>query len=133
MSQPFNDLLRAARHAMFSPTGSGRRMSRQELAEAVNACVFATTGRVANLNANYIGKLERGTHRWPTAITRAAFRAVLGAKRDSELGFWIIYGERQPEQVAAQVAALPGNVVTLSERRHPMVYAVVNRDALDAS
>ena len=63
MSQPVNDLLRAARHAMFSPTGSGRRMSRQELAEAVNAHVFATTGRVANLNANYIGKLERGTHR----------------------------------------------------------------------
>jgi hypothetical protein len=35
-----NDLIRQARLALRSPSGSGRPMSRQELAEAVNAWVY---------------------------------------------------------------------------------------------
>jgi hypothetical protein len=65
-------------------------MSRQELAEAVNACLFTTTGRVSNLDARYVGKLERGEHRWPCKAYRQAFRAVLGASADAELGFYIV-------------------------------------------
>jgi len=69
-------------------------MSRQELAEAVNAAVFAETGRVSALTANYVGKLEAGLHRWPIESTRRVFRAVLGAERDADLGFFIVYGTR---------------------------------------
>ncbi|BCJ66436.1 hypothetical protein [Polymorphospora rubra] len=103
MEQP-NDLLRKARMRRPSTSGSGRASSRQELAEAVNARVFATTGRVACLDGNYVGKLERGRHRWPGADYRAAFRAVLGAVSDAELGFYI---RRQPPVGKPAVAPVP--------------------------
>ena len=52
-------------------------LSRQELAELVNAGIFEHTGRVLELDANYIGKLEQGRIRWPQdPQRRAAFRAV---------------------------------------------------------
>jgi hypothetical protein len=63
-------------------------MSRQELAEAVNAHVYLTTGRVSAMDAHYVGRLERGQRRWPNAAYRAGFRAVLGADTDAELGFY---------------------------------------------
>jgi transcriptional regulator with XRE-family HTH domain len=63
-------------------------MSRQELAEAVNAHVYATTGRRARLDAGYIGKLERGEHRWPRADYRRGLRAALGVATDAEIGMY---------------------------------------------
>ncbi len=63
-------------------------LSRQELAEAVNAHLYETTGRVYRLNDKYVGNLERGAIRWPTAPYRAGFRAVLDAT-DAELGLYI--------------------------------------------
>ena len=89
MRQP-NDLIRRARLALRSPSGSGRALSRQELAEAVNAHLYATTGRRFRLHDKSIGNLERGTIRWPNAAHRAGFRAVLGANTDAELGLYII-------------------------------------------
>jgi hypothetical protein len=62
-------------------------MSRQELAEAVNAYLFTHTKRVYDLNAHYVGRLERGARHWPNADYRQGFRAVLGAQSDAELGF----------------------------------------------
>ncbi|RCG22489.1 XRE family transcriptional regulator [Sphaerisporangium album] len=62
-------------------------MSRQELADLVNAWVHERLGRVACLTANYIGKLERGLVSWPNADYRAALRDVLGACADRDLGF----------------------------------------------
>ncbi|WP_254126458.1 XRE family transcriptional regulator [Amycolatopsis sp. CA-230715] len=38
-------------------------------------------------DANYIGKLERGVIRWPSALYREALRGVLGAATDGALGF----------------------------------------------
>ncbi|WP_143061021.1 XRE family transcriptional regulator [Saccharopolyspora shandongensis] len=35
-----------------------------------------------------MSKLERGIHRWPNPVYRSAFRAVLGAESDAELGFY---------------------------------------------
>ncbi|MEV4199362.1 hypothetical protein [Micromonospora globbae] len=67
-------------------------MSRQELAEAVNGYLWNTHSRRAALDGNYVGKLERGHHRWPQAIYREAFRAVLGAGTDAEIGFYINRG-----------------------------------------
>ncbi|WP_016697390.1 hypothetical protein [Actinoalloteichus spitiensis] len=64
-------------------------MTRQELADAVNVQVNRLSGgrHTTPVNANHIGKWERGVIRWPAAHYRAALRAVLGAATDGELGF----------------------------------------------
>jgi hypothetical protein len=64
-------------------------MSRQELAEQINAHLLNTARLNADLDGNYIGKLERGVHRWPSVAYRQAFRTVLNAASDAELGFYI--------------------------------------------
>ncbi|MFG1955596.1 hypothetical protein ACGFIZ_32065, partial [Micromonospora sp. NPDC048830] len=46
--------------AMRSPTGSGRVMSRQEVADAVNAWIWENQKRRTQIDGSYIGKLERG-------------------------------------------------------------------------
>ncbi|MDG4798823.1 hypothetical protein [Micromonospora sp. WMMD1082] len=76
-------------------------MSRQELAEAVNAYLYEHAGRRFAIHAGYIGKLERGEHRWPSAHYRTALRAVLGRDTDAELGFYIIQGHASDD--AAEV------------------------------
>ena len=80
--------LRRARLRLPSPVVPGRRMSRQELAEGVNAHVHATYGRLIELDAGYIGKLERGEHRWPRADYRHGLRAVLRVAGDAEIGLY---------------------------------------------
>jgi tetratricopeptide (TPR) repeat protein len=71
-------------------------MSRQELADAANAYLAGHDHErwraEASLDALQIGKLERGEHRWPNDIRRDAFRHVLNAETDAELGFYIIRG-----------------------------------------
>ncbi len=87
-----NNLLRDARLRLRSPSGSGRTLSRQELADRVNSYLFRVKGRIGAIDANYIGKLERGIHRWPNPDTREALRSVLMAPADSTLGFYISRG-----------------------------------------
>ena len=82
-----NHQLRARREATSSPTRPGMPMSRAELADAVNAHVWETTGRRSGLDAETIGRYERGAIHWPGADYRAGLRAVLGVNDDSDLGF----------------------------------------------
>ncbi|GAA3948233.1 hypothetical protein [Actinoplanes auranticolor] len=84
-----NDMLMRARRRLRSPSGSGREMSRQELADAVNRYLWSRYHITSELDATYIGHLEQGRHRWPQARRRDAFREVLGAATDAELGFYI--------------------------------------------
>jgi hypothetical protein len=84
-----NNLLRQARLRTPSPSGSGRAMSRQELADEANRYLFEKKNRHTTLTANYIGKLERGQFRWPDHEYREAFRSVLAAESDADLGFFI--------------------------------------------
>lgn len=84
-----NDQLRQARELLPSQQAPGECMSRQELAELVNAWVFYHAGERVELDHNYIGKLERGVIRWPRRLYRQAFRAVLHAETDAQLGFYI--------------------------------------------
>jgi hypothetical protein len=86
MSEP-NDHLRQARERLPSRQTPGECLSRQEVAELVNEWLFTVTGRVVELDANYIGKLERGVIRWPHRQYRDALRAVLRAQTDGQLGF----------------------------------------------
>jgi hypothetical protein len=84
-----NDLLRRARLRTPSPSDHTRPMSQRELAEAVTAYVFRKTERDVPLDRHYISRLERGRSRWPIADYRDAFRTVLGAATDAELGFYM--------------------------------------------
>lgn len=97
-----NNLLRAARLALRSPSGSGRPLSRQELADAVNAHARAHTGCRSAVDARYIGKLERGEHRWPFEPYRTALRKVLGKATNADLGFFIIKGHAQDPEVTPE-------------------------------
>jgi hypothetical protein len=89
MTEP-NGVLRRTRERTESPQTPGETLSRSELAELVNAWIYRNTTdhRVTEIDSNYIGKLERGTFRWPQADYRAGLRAVLGVRTDAELGFF---------------------------------------------
>lgn len=39
------------------------------------------------------GTLERGTHRWPSALVRSALRAVLNVQTDADIGLFIIHAD----------------------------------------
>ncbi|MGH3981013.1 MAG: helix-turn-helix domain-containing protein [Pseudonocardiaceae bacterium] len=79
MSQEPNDLLRAARETA--------ELTQGQLAELANAQVERATNKPGAMDADYIGKLERGVHRWPNQHYRRALRAVLGVATDAALGF----------------------------------------------
>lgn len=74
-----NLLLRAAREVAGLTQG--------QLAEQANAEVERAIGRPGAMDADYIGKLERGVHSWPNQHYRAALRSVLRADTDADLGF----------------------------------------------
>ena len=57
MPEP-NELLRTAREQVESPSCPGEPMTRQELAEAVNAQVYRATEKVTAVDANHVGKWE---------------------------------------------------------------------------
>lgn len=82
-----NEDLRRERLALRSPVHPGEPMSRAELAEAVNAELWRTTGKRYVLDAHTIARYERGAVRWPGAAYRSGLRAVLGVKSDVGLGF----------------------------------------------
>lgn len=82
-----NELLAAARMRTESSGSPGQPMTRHELAEAVNDHVFRTTGRAGAVDAQHIGRWERGVNQWPAQRHRAALRAILNVATDAELGF----------------------------------------------
>lgn len=84
-----NRLLTEARERLLSPSGAPRPMSRQELAEAVNAYIWHRYQRAEHLDHTDIGKLERGQVRWPGPQRREALRAVLGVAADREIGLYL--------------------------------------------
>lgn len=126
-----NNLLRRARLAWKSPTGSGRAMSRQELAEAVSAHLHATTGRVFDIDDVYIGNLERGDTRWPRAHIRTALRVVLGAETDAELGLYINRRQRldmPPDETPGGVDDVVPETARLAARSGPSVVSAPSGD-----
>jgi hypothetical protein len=105
---PANDLLRAARLACPSPSLPGEPMSRTELAEAVNAHLWEVTGRQHALDAHALARYERGAVRWPNSAYRSGLRAVLGARRDADLGFRP--SPRRPTDITHQAATTSGPI-----------------------
>lgn len=62
-------------------------MTRSELADAVCEHVWEHHGVQAPVDRKYIARLEEGRIRWPNVRYREALRAVLGVRRDQDLGF----------------------------------------------
>jgi transcriptional regulator with XRE-family HTH domain len=71
---PPNEQLRAARERTASPTCPDECLTRQELAELVNAWIWKHHRKKVETSASYIGQLERGTIRWPGKLYREALR-----------------------------------------------------------
>jgi tetratricopeptide (TPR) repeat protein len=122
-----NSDLQAARRRIMSLSGSGRPMSRQELADQANAWLAVHYPREAPFDRNYLGKLERGKHRWPSAGKRAALRHVLQVSADRDLGFYI--SRRPRTAVAAATVALVrpaeiGPAVEAGQPRHDLVSSI---------
>lgn len=78
-------------------------MSRQEVAEAVNAWIWEHQKRRTHLDGAYIGKLERGEVRWPLTHVRAGLRGVFGADNDASIGLYVVYGAGRPTDDAQPV------------------------------
>jgi hypothetical protein len=82
------------------------------------------------MDAHYVGRLERGIRRYPTADYREAFRAVLGAATDAELGFihpGLTLAVQDPvEGAATQLVVAPGMAVVVVPADHPLLLALVN-------
>ena len=106
MPKATNERLRAARLRTLSPSGSNEPMSRQELADQGNAVLAPDYPAEATMDANYIGKLECGKHRWPSRPRRWALRQVLHADSDAALGFFIIRGPRKAGEHGSDAPAL---------------------------
>jgi hypothetical protein len=76
-----NEQLRAARQRTASPTHPDECLSRQELAELVNAWVWEHHHKRVEASASYIGQLERGTIRWPVScIEKHSGRSLVSPK-----------------------------------------------------
>jgi len=106
-----NTRLLAARKSLLSPSGSGRPMSRPELADACNAelaRMHAERGgrhRWAGLTDKKIGTLERGEIRWPNEDYRKALCAVLG-RDERSLGLYI----DRPNGIMGNIGAFPSAI-----------------------
>lgn len=82
-----NTRIRDARERTRSPMYPAECLSRQELADQVNSYLWTAYGQRVELDAGYIGKLERGVIRWPGSRYREAFRSILKVPADTDLGF----------------------------------------------
>ncbi|WP_433221470.1 hypothetical protein ACQP00_20720 [Dactylosporangium sp. CS-047395] len=82
----------AARSRLIAPRRPDRPMSRSEVADAVNTALeLLFPGhdiRALYVDFRWIGKLERGEHRWPARERRAALRHVLHTRTDADLGLF---------------------------------------------
>lgn len=87
MSDLRNARLRAAREATPSTLVPGQGLSRTELAARVNEHVWFHHSVRTTLDRKYIARLEAGQVCWPNARYREAFREILAARSDAELGF----------------------------------------------
>jgi len=90
-----NARLTALRRRTPSQEHAGSSTSPLELAQAINAELHRADVNqtdTPDVDARWIGKLERGEFRWPSTERRAALRYVLGADTDADLGLYRPHG-----------------------------------------
>ncbi|MGH3913826.1 MAG: hypothetical protein ACRDTC_10520 [Pseudonocardiaceae bacterium] len=72
----------------FQLARRSRALTQAQVATSVAELVDQATGRRCGIDADYVSKVERGEISWPGTAYRSAFRAVLGAASDADLGFY---------------------------------------------
>ncbi|MGH3912302.1 MAG: hypothetical protein ACRDTC_02650 [Pseudonocardiaceae bacterium] len=72
----------------FQLARRSRALTQAQVATTTADLVEQTTGQRCGIDADYVSKVERGEISWPGAAYRSAFRAVLGAASDADLGFY---------------------------------------------
>jgi hypothetical protein len=107
-----NRIFTEARKALSSPNRPGQCMSRSELADAINQALDRLYPdrnlRSQYVDSRWVGKLERGEHRWPSAERRAALRVVFAVAADGDLD---LYSPRRTEiLIAAPVTRPPSGL-----------------------
>ncbi|MCE7005174.1 XRE family transcriptional regulator [Kibdelosporangium philippinense] len=116
-----NTLLREVRERTPSRQHPGDCLSRQELAELVNAHLWQMHGQRVEIDAGYIGKLERGVITWPGQLYREALRSILDVTTDAQLG---LRNTRRgvvpvgPSRERDLGSAAPHSVPAVVDRRH---------------
>ncbi|HWS33264.1 MAG TPA: SAM-dependent methyltransferase, partial [Actinoplanes sp.] len=85
-----NRELREHRRRLPSPHRAGQSLSRSEFADAVNRHLHTLypQSTALEVDARWVGKLERGETRWPCEERRAALRRVTGVTVDSAIGLY---------------------------------------------
>ncbi|MFJ1766993.1 multiprotein-bridging factor 1 family protein [Amycolatopsis sp. NPDC088138] len=110
-----NTVLRELRERTSSSRYPGEGLSRQELAEKVNSHLWTTHRQRVEVDAGYIGKLERGVIRWPGGSYREALRTILRVSTDAELGFG---NTRRAAVPVAEPGPVPSGVPDTVDERH---------------
>ncbi|MGH3687629.1 MAG: hypothetical protein ACRDRU_00370 [Pseudonocardiaceae bacterium] len=70
----------------FQLARRARALTQAQVAAMAAELVEQATDRQCGIDADYISKVERGEIRWPGAAYRSAFRTLLGAASDADLG-----------------------------------------------
>lgn len=111
-----NTSLRELRERTPSQQHHGDCLSRQELAELVNSYLWRVHGQRVEIDAGYIGKLERGVIAWPGKLYREALRSILGVTTDVQLG--LRNTRRTAVPVRQDHGSGPESVPGAVDRRH---------------
>lgn len=77
-----------ARNERFAAARAARHLTAGQLAELVADFVEQDEGHRPPIDADHIGRIERGLIGWPHARYRKALRAVLGCRADADLGLY---------------------------------------------
>ncbi|MEV4639817.1 hypothetical protein AB0J80_20970 [Actinoplanes sp. NPDC049548] len=72
----------------FARARAAKKLTEGQLAELVADLIASLTGRRPPIDADHVGRIERGLITWPGRAYRSAFRTVLGVTADAELGFY---------------------------------------------
>jgi tetratricopeptide (TPR) repeat protein len=113
-----NTVLRELRERTSSSRHPGEGLSRQELAEKVNSHLWTAHRQRVEVDAGYIGKLERGVIRWPGGAYREALRSILRVSTDAELGFGNTRRAAVPVTGPGPATGTPGTVPETVDERH---------------
>ena len=91
-------------------------MSTQEVAEAINEYLYLHWNMTTSVDHRFVSNYEGGMYRWPARHYREAFRAVLGAATDAELGFYV---KRMPRSQASKGSSPRGQQPIATELDDP--------------
>jgi hypothetical protein len=87
----------------FAVLRSAAQLTEGQVAEFVAQHVWQRTGRRPPIDADHVGRIERGVITWPGQHYREAFRAVFCVKSDAELGFFARRGKPGGATAGARV------------------------------